>query len=123
MLEVQKTKCKNGTNELQLKTAIPRKNYETYKKQFPPGTLGSTFPRDDKTRQPDPYYSQLEGRTIYFVRWELNVPGIHLKCPSCPNQDDAGELIHEKYDFRLLTGFATALQGIEGETDWAVAMK
>ena len=35
LLEVQKTKCKNRTNELQLKTAIPRKNYETYKKSFP----------------------------------------------------------------------------------------
>ena len=57
------------------------------------------------------------------MRWELNVPGIHLKCPCCPNQVDAGELTHEKYDFRLLTGFATALQGIEGETDSTVAMK
>lgn len=123
LLEAQTTKCKQGTNELQLKTAIPRKNYEIYKKQFLPGTLGFTFPRDDKTKEPDPYYSQLEGRTIYCVRWELNVPGIHLKCPCCPNQDNAGELIHQKYDFRQVAGFATALIGVKGETDWAVAMK
>ena len=123
LLEVQTTRCKKGTNELQLKTAIPRKNYEIYKKQFLPGTLGFTFPRDDKTKEPDPYYSQLEGRTIYCVRWELNVPGIHLKCPCCPNQDNAGELLHQKYDFRQVAGFATALIGVKGETDWAVSMK
>ena len=119
LLETQMIKCKKGSNELQIKTAAPQKLYDIYRNQFPPGTLGFTFPRDDKMKKPDHYYSQLEGRTIYLVRWELNVPGILLKCPCCTT----GELIHQKYDFRMSKGFATALQGIEGETDWAVSMK
>lgn len=119
LLDIQNVKSAAKTNELQLKTAPPRKKFGVYQKQFPPGTIGFTFPRDDKTKQPDHYYSQVEGKTIYLVGWELNVPGIFLKCPCCKTR----ELIHQKYNYRMSRGFATALQGIEGETDWAVSMK
>ena len=52
--------------------------YQKYRQHFQPGTIGFTFPPDDQCLPPDYYYNQLEGRTLYFARWELNIPGIRL---------------------------------------------
>lgn len=120
LLQTHTIKCESGTNILKLKdprSKAATRDLPTYKGAFPPGTLGFTFPRDDKTQQPDPNYSQLEGVTIYLVRWELNIPGIHLQCPTCTH----GEMIHQQYDFKH-HGFATALFDISGVTDWACSM-
>ena len=69
-----------------------------YRKQFPPGTIGFTVPPSDKSKPPDPTYSLLEGTKVYVVRWELNVPGVHLGCVQPPEWD--GEMIHRSFDFK-----------------------
>jgi hypothetical protein len=60
----------------------------------------------------------MEGHTIYLARWELNIPGISLKCFNCSD----GELIHQDYDYRP-HGYATPIFNISGKTDWACSMK
>ena len=107
---------KSGTNELMAKkkgTNIYRK-LQAYRKIFPPGTLGFTFPRQDKTMAPDHYYSQLEGRTIYIVSFELNYPGWVPTCYKCGD-----EMIRDKYDFKS-HGYATPIFDITGVTDYAI---
>ncbi|KAL3939414.1 MAG: hypothetical protein SGBAC_005856 [Bacillariaceae sp.] len=90
---------------------------QAYQKLFPPGTLGCTLPKDDKTKEADSVFLQLEGRTIFVVRWELNIPGILLKCPFC----SCGELIHQEYDF-LEDATTTALWNPSGGIDVACSM-
>jgi hypothetical protein len=110
---------KKGTNQIMAtdKRSASFQKLQSYQKQFPPGTIGFTFPRDNKTQQPDYYYSQLEGNTIYLVCWELNIPGIVLPCFECKK----GELIHDKYDFQQ-HGYSTPIFDISGRTDWACSM-
>lgn len=93
--------------------------YQTYRQHFQPGTIGFTFPPDDKCLPPDYYYNQLEGRTLYFARWELNIPGIKLGCfaSGC-----AGEMIHREYDYQA-HGFLTPLYRDNGSTDYAGSMQ
>jgi hypothetical protein len=119
LLDSHTISCNKGSNNLKTsnKSSQAYRDLQKYKEVFPPGTLGFTFPREDKTKQPDYHYSQLEGKTIYLVRWELNVPGIFLRCPFCTS----GELIHQQYDFKH-HGFATAMFDISGVTDWACTM-
>jgi hypothetical protein len=119
LLDSHSISCNKHSNNLKTtnKCSKAYRDLQKYKEVFPPGTLGFTFPREDKTKQPDYHYSQLEGRTIYLVRWELNIPGIFLRCPFCTS----GELIHQQYDFKH-HGFATAMFDISGVTDWACAM-
>ncbi|CAJ1917928.1 unnamed protein product [Cylindrotheca closterium] len=121
LLETHKSiTCGTEDNVLKIKDKRGKSYWEhqNYQRQFPPGTLGFTFPRDDKTKSPDHNYSQLEGVTIYLVRWELNLPGIQLICPECRK----GELIHQKYDYKT-SGFATPIIDISGVTSWACSMK
>jgi hypothetical protein len=97
LCQMTSVRCQANSNKL-MASNKSTKGYQTlqeYKKKFPPGTLGFTFPREDKMQKPDANYSQLEGRTIYMVRWELNIPDICLKCFDC----DDGELISKQYDF------------------------
>jgi hypothetical protein len=119
MLDLFSIQCTKNSNQLMTsdKRAKGHHNMQRYKQIFPPGTLGFTFPKDDKTKQPDHYYSQLEGRTIYLVRWEQNIPGLFLNCFDC----DDGELIHDTYDFKS-HGYATPIFDISGRTDWACSM-
>jgi hypothetical protein len=119
LLDSHTISCNKGSNNLKTsnKRSKAYRDLQKYKEVFPPGTLGFTFPREDKTKQPDYHYSQLEGKTIYLVRWELNIPGIFLRCPFCTS----GELIHQQYDFKH-HGFATAMFDISGVTDWACTM-
>ena len=74
-------------------------------------------PPSDKTQPTDLHYSILEGRRFFFVRWELNIPGIEIKCPEC----DKGEMIHFRYDFRN-HGFVTPIIDFSGNTDYAASM-
>jgi hypothetical protein len=106
MLGLFAVQCTKNSNELMIsdERAKGYHNMQKYKEVFPPGTLGFTFPKDDKTKQPDHYYSQLEGRTIYLVRWEQNIPGVFLNCFACGD----GELIHDTYDFKS-HGYATPM--------------
>ncbi|CAJ1949189.1 unnamed protein product [Cylindrotheca closterium] len=71
----------------------------------------------DKTKKADPIFLQLEGRTVHNVRWELNIPGILLKCPIC----NSGELIHQEYDF-CEDATTTALWSPSGDIDFACSM-
>ena len=119
LLDSHTISCNKASNKLMTsnKRSKAYRDIQVYKEVFPPGTLSFTFPRDDKMKQPDYHYSQLEGKTIYLVRWELNIPGVFLKCPFCSN----GELIHQQYDFKH-HGFATAMFDISGVTDWVCTM-
>ena len=85
LCELQKVRCKANSNSLMASNPSTEgyKKLQQYRKVCPPGTIGFTFPRDDKSKQPDFHYSQLEGKTIYMTRWELNVPGIFLPCFEC----------------------------------------
>ena len=111
---------KKGTNDL---LGINNKNSNTYKKlqayrkQFPPGTVGYTFGRADKSSPPDYYYSQLEGRTIYFVCWELNVKGWQPTCFNC-----GAIMIHDQYDFQT-HGYVIPIFDITGKMDYACSMQ
>jgi hypothetical protein len=46
---------RKGTNQIMAndKRSASYQKYKSYQKQFPPGTIGFTFPRDDKTQQPN----------------------------------------------------------------------
>jgi len=81
--------------------------------------MGFTFPKDDKPKHPVPVYLQLEGKTIYMVRWELNISSIVLNCPSsCRN----GILIHQEYDF-YEDASTTAFWKASEDIDFAYSMK
>ena len=57
------------------------KAVELYRRTFRPGTIGFTVPYASSIDlHPCPNYKAIEGRTFYLVRWELNIPGIDLRC-------------------------------------------
>ena len=118
LLDIIPTRYKDGTNELQGINNAKSNTYkrmQAYCKHFPPGTIGFTFPRADKSKPPDYQYNQLEGKTIYFVNWEINIPGWQPTCFEC------GEtMVHDKYDFQSY-GYASPIFDISGRTDYAVS--
>jgi hypothetical protein len=99
--------------------SLASRQLEAYRKYFPPGTLGFTVPPWDKSKSPDQNYTILEGRTIYFVRWEMNIPNFKLRCP-CSNC--SGKMTHERYDFCRYSHL-TPVQDITGITSYAVSMR
>mmetsp|Transcript_40535 Transcript_40535/g.97834 ORF Transcript_40535/g.97834 Transcript_40535/m.97834 type:complete len:487 (+) Transcript_40535:216-1676(+) len=119
LLDTQsKIKFRKGTNQIDPNMGhLGQRQLQAYQKVFPPGTMGFAFPKDDKTEKADAVFLQLEGRTIYVVRWELNIPGIVLKCPFC----NSGELIHQEYDFHE-DATTTALWNPSGDIDFACSM-
>lgn len=96
-----------------------------YRKHFPPGTLGFTFPRADRSKPPNKHYRVLEGRTIYFVCWEMNIPNLKLIKCFHKNSDGTtcdGDFIHTRWQFRQsLT--AMPILDFSGSTDFAIAMQ
>jgi hypothetical protein len=50
---------RKGTNQIMAndKRSTSYQKYKSYQKQFPPGTIGFTFPQDDKTQQPNYNYT------------------------------------------------------------------
>ena len=112
------TRYKTGTNKVMAgKRSLSRHQLQFYRKHFPPGHMGFLVPPSNKTQPPDLHYSILEGRRFFFVRWELNIPGIEIKCPEC----EKGEMIHFRYDFRN-HGFVTPIIDLSGNTDYAASM-
>ena len=119
LMDFQSIQFPTGSNALTKASQRNSKGYQClkrYQELFPPGTIGFTFPRDDKSAKPDLFYSQLEGRTIYFARWELNIPGIYL---GCVEQGCEGEMIHQRYDYQT-HGFLTPITTYESLTMLAV---
>jgi hypothetical protein len=66
---------------------------ENYKILFPTGNVEFTVPKHSKAVPPSPYYHSIENVKILLVQWELNYPGIALRCTqdTCP-----GSLIHDR---------------------------
>ena len=118
LLDLVPDTFKKGTNMLKAKdrNSVTYKKLQAYRRHFPPGTLGFTFPKADKTQPPDVYYNQVEGRTIYLVCWELNIPDFQPRCFEC-----GGTLIHDQYDYKQ-HGYATPIFNVSGSTDYSVSM-
>ena len=118
LLDLLPIHFKKNTNEVMASNpkTITYKKLQAYRKKFPCGTIGFTFQRANKQQAPDRYYSQLEGRTIYFVCWELNAPGWEPTCYECGHK-----MIHDEYDFQS-HGYATPIYQVTGITDYAVSM-
>ena len=111
---------RDGSNDL-MGLNNPRwmthKKLLAYRLRFPNGTVGFTFPRADKSLPPDFNYSQLEGRTIYFCCWEVNIQGWQPTCFDCGDT-----MIHDAYDFQT-RGYATPIFDVSGTTDYVVSMQ
>jgi hypothetical protein len=90
---------------------------EWYRTKFPPGTLDFRVPRDSKMEKPDRLCEEIEGVTICIVNWELNCPGIFLKCFNC----EKGEMIHDRYDHRK-NKTLTPILDVSGQHAHAVSM-
>jgi hypothetical protein len=67
-----------------------------YSSIFPTGNLEFIVPKEAKTETPSPYYHSIEGHKLLFVFWELNYPGINLRCTKDNCQ---GSLIHDRTNF------------------------
>ena len=82
LLDLIPVRFKSGMNQLRCgkQNSITTKKLVAYRKKFPPGTIGFTFPKADKSKPPNHYYTQLEERTIDFVCWDLNIPNFEPKC-------------------------------------------
>ena len=90
-------KFKGGTIDIMAKDGrgAGGKLLKFYRKHFPPGTVGFTIPRSDETTKPDPNYQVLEGRTIYIVQWELNIPrGAEFQCFGKRDTPCSGKFVH-----------------------------
>jgi hypothetical protein len=71
-----------GTNKIKAgDRSFAKYQLDFYCKHFPPGHMCFVVPSSDITEAPDLNYSVIEGRSFYIIRWELNVPGIVIKCP------------------------------------------
>jgi hypothetical protein len=95
ILGMMPNKFKNDSNEMP-DTERAGDALAWYNRHFRAGAAGFTFPEEELSATPSPLYHSIAGMTIFFVRWELICPGIHLCCvdPNC-----CGELIHGRYDF------------------------
>jgi hypothetical protein len=94
-----------------------RRQLEWYREKFPPGTLDFKVPKANKMETPDRLYEEIEGVTIYLVNWELNYPGIYLKCFNC----DGGEMIHDRYDYKK-NKTLTPILDVSGQPAFAISM-
>ena len=120
LLDLIPDRYKKGTNEMigvSNSNSTTYKKLQAYRKMFPPGTVGFTFPRCNKTMPPDYYYNQLEGRTVYFVAWELNIPGWEPTCFECNHK-----MVRDSYDYQT-HGYAIPVFDISGVTNYYCSMQ
>ncbi len=88
-------KFKRGSNEIP-DTDRANNAMKWYQRHFKNGTATFTFPCDDKSTKPSPFYHSIEGMKVIFLNWELMVPGLEL---GCTNPECSGCLIRTRSDF------------------------
>jgi hypothetical protein len=75
-----------------------------YQWHFKNGTATFTFPSDDKSKKPSPFYHSIEWMKVIFLNWELMVPGLKL---CCTHPEWRGLLIQNHSDFFKALHMAT----------------
>lgn len=111
------TGFKSGSNELP-STERAKEALEWYKRHFPNGTATFTFPGDDKSKRPSPFYHSIEGTSIVFLNWELMAPNIKL---CCTKEECSGCLIRTRSDFSKCQKLHPIIH-FTGNITWAVIM-
>jgi hypothetical protein len=108
---------KSGSNEVP-DTDRAREAMNWYQRHFKNGTATFTFPSDDKSKKPSPFYHSIEGMKVIFLNWELMVPGLKL---CCTNPECRGLLIRTRSDFSKRCTLLPIFD-FGGEITWANVM-